>query len=500
MHSFLEEDTNLNIIEPCIFVVFGATGDLTKKRLLPALYNLGLEGLLPSNFACISFARKEKDNVQFRKEIEEYIKTYNSEKSFDKAFFSKFKERFFYFQSEYTQDEDYDKFNSYLKNLDAQFNTRGNRVFYLATPPKHFPLILEKLSNHSLLKETNKTFSRVIIEKPFGHDFTSAENLQKHIQNFADEDQIFRIDHYLAKEAIQNLLVFRFTNSIFNSIWNNKHINHVQISFAETIGVEGRGMFFEEQGTLRDIVQNHMMQVLSLVAMEPPSSFSAEDIQKEKLKVIQSIKPLTNFDQIAIRGQYDEGYINGKKVSSYQKEENVSLSSNTETFVALKLELNNKRFQNVPFYIRAGKHLPKQSSEIAIIFKDCFTNISSHPNSKNVLVIRIQPDEGIALKVNTKIPGQEMQSQPVKMDFNYGSYFGRKSPDAYQRLIRDCILGDHTLFTTSEEVLASWKLLTPLLDHWKNNKADFPNYSSGTWGPKASDDLMKKDNKQWRVL
>jgi glucose-6-phosphate 1-dehydrogenase len=349
-------------------------------------------------------------------------------------------------------------------------------------------------------------WSRIIIEKPFGHDLDSAKALQKELMRYLREDQIYRIDHYLGKETVQNILVFRFANALFESMWNNRYIDHVQITVAEDIGIGTRGAFWEEAGMLRDIVQNHMMQLLSLVAMEPPVSLAADAIHDEKVKVLQAIRPFQqeDFTTSCIRGQYGPGFINGEPVVGYTQEKNVSPTSHVETYAALRLYIDNWRWAGVPFYLRGGKRLPKRATEIAIIFKDPPGVLFQHHNKRNepnVLSLRIQPDEGTGLKINCKVPGPSLPIQPVKMDFRYGSYFGKSPPEAYERLIQDCILGDNTLFAREDEVLFSWQLLTPLVNYWLNTpQADFPNYQSGTWGPKAAEEMMARDKRKWRIV
>jgi len=496
-------------IDPSILVIFGATGDLTTRKLAPALYNLGREGLLPANFACVGFARKEKSHQEFRNELKTAIHQYSRVQPIEEPFWKNFQEQIFYHRCEFDDDRGYEALAALLKQLDSRYATRGNRIFYLSVQPKYFSLIIEKLAKHGMIYEAHKTvdrWSRVIIEKPFGHDATSAEALQKDIITFLDESQIYRIDHYLGKETVQNLLVFRFANAIFESIWNYKHIDQVQITVAEEIGIGTRGHFFEEEGLLRDIVQNHMMQLLSLVAMEPPVSLSAGAIRDEKVKVLQSIRPFTtgDFERTVIRGQYGPGFINGKKVVGYREEKEVDPQSNVETYVAMRFFIDNWRWADVPFYLRGGKRLPKRGTEIAIIFKDApgvLFKQNGRKNDPNVLALRIQPDEGIAMKINCKVPGPSSPIQPVKMDFRYGSYFGQSPPEAYERLIWESMVGDSTLFARADEVEQSWKILTPILDYWaKHPSRDFPNYPSGSWGPKKADEMMEKDNRSWRIL
>lgn len=496
-------------LDPCIIVIFGATGDLTGRKLLPALYNLMRDGGLPANFACVGFARREKSHEQFRSEMHDDINQFSRVKPVDENLWNTFQSQIFYHVSDFDNDKGYDSLKLFLEDLDKKFGTRGNRIFYLSTQPKYFPVIIEKLGQHKLIYDTSKVqdkWSRVIIEKPFGEDYNSAKALQKFVLNHLEESQIYRIDHYLGKETVQNLLVFRFDNSIFEAFWNNHYIDHVQITVSEEIGIGTRGAFFEEAGILRDIIQNHMMQLLTLVAMEPPNSLNADAIRDEKVKVSQSIRPipLEEFDKFVVRGQYGPGYVNGQAVKGYREEANVNPQSNVETFAAIELYIDNWRWAGVPFYLRAGKRLPKRSTEIAISFKQVpgilFSKRKNH-GEHNVLVIRIQPNEGISLKINTKVPGPQSPIQPVTMDFNYSSYFGLSPPEAYERLICDCIQGDGTLFARGDEVLSSWKLMTPILERWHQiPPTDFPNYASGTWGPKSADEMMTKNGRQWRLI
>lgn len=504
-----EEATAGKTLDPCILVIFGATGDLTARKLLPALYNLTREGQLPPHFACVGFARRDKSDEQFRAEMYDAINKYSRVKPIDQELWQTFSQQIFYYKSEFDNAEGYKKFDSYLKDLDSKFGTKGNRIYYLSTQPSYFPAVVKNLGVSGLIYDPEKTtdkWSRVVIEKPFGHDCASAIELQKSLSEHLKEEQIYRIDHYLGKETVQNLLVLRFANSIFESVWNNGHIDSVQISVSEDIGVGSRGRFFEEAGMLRDIVQNHLMQLLSLVAMEPPVNNQADSIRDEKVKVLQSIRsiPIAHLEEHVVRGQYGPGFINGEPVKGYRQEENVNENSPVETYVALQLFIDNWRWNGVPFYLRAGKRLPKRATEIAVYFKQApgvLFNRAHLQDDANALVIRIQPDEGISLKINSKIPGISNSIQPVKMDFRYGSYFGATPPEAYERLICDCILGDTTLFAREDEVLSSWKLLSPILDRWQEiAPRDFPNYPAGTWGPQEADQLMLRNGRKWRFL
>jgi glucose-6-phosphate 1-dehydrogenase len=505
-NPFEEKGRTVPSPDPCVLTIFGATGDLTSRKLVPAIYSLGKEGLLPSQFACVGFARRDKNDEIFRKELHDGIDKHSRFGSIDESFWSDFQNKIFYHQSQFDDDKGYEALKKRLEELDQSQGTKGNRIFYLSVPPKYFSFIIQKLSQHQLIyKESDEKWSRVIIEKPFGKDLDSAEKLQADIQTHLNESQIYRIDHYLGKETVQNILVLRFANSIFESFWNYKQIDHVQITVAEDLGIGTRGRFFEGEGLLRDVVQNHVMQLLSLVAMEPPSALNADAIRDEKVKVLKAIRPFTkqDFKEAVVRGQYEKGYIQGKEVKGYREEDEVDSKSNIETFVALRLFIDNWRWDGVPFYLRGGKRLPKKATEIAVVFKDApgilFTEQGK--NEQNVLAIRIQPDEGVSMKMNCKVPGPRGPIQPVKMDFKYGSYFGKSPPEAYERLIWECMLGDTTLFARTDEVLTSWELFTPLLKHWEKNPTEnLEFYPSGTWGPEKTDVMMEKEARSWRIL
>ncbi len=507
-HPLKEDLPTFKSPDPCILVIFGATGDLTARKLVPALYNLAREGQLPAHFACVGFARRDKTHEMFRQEMLEAVNQFSRVKPIDSNLWQTFSEQLYYHRSEFDQEEGYEQLNEFLKQLDIKLGTKGNRVYYLSTQPSHFALITEHLGKQGLIyePETENKWSRVIIEKPFGHDLYTALQLQKELTKHLHENQIYRIDHYLGKETVQNLLVLRFTNPIFESVWNGRHIDHVQITVSEEIGIGTRGNFFEEAGILRDIVQNHMMQLLSLVAMEPPANLSADSIRDEKVKVMQSVRYFSpgKFDEQIIRGQYGKGFIEEKSVAGYREENNVDPGSNIETYTAMKLYIDNWRWAGTPFFLRAGKRLPKRATEISITFKDppgFLFHTHERKIDSNILVIRIQPDEGISLRMNCKVPGLESPVQPVKMDFRYSSYFGASPPDAYERLICDCMSGDGILFARVDEVIASWRLFTPILEYWKETAAPhFPNYSSGTWGPKEADQMLAKEGRQWRHL
>jgi len=507
----LEDRTNtVRLPSPCIMVIFGATGDLTSRKLVPALYNLAYDNQLPAHFACVGFARRDKSNDQFREEMRSAIDSFSRNKPIDPNLWSTFREQIYYHRSEFHDDEGYISLRQFLQDLDRKYDTKGNRVFYLSTPPSYFPIIIEKLHQHQLIypfvSNEHEPWSRTILEKPFGQDLGTAIELQNYISKFLHEEQTYRIDHYLGKETVQNLLVLRFANQMFESTWNNRYIDHIQITVSEEIGIGTRGHFFEEAGMLRDIVQNHMMQLLSLVAMDPPANLSAHAIHDEKVKVLQSIRPIphADVDKYVIRGQYGRGFVNGAAVCGYREEKDVSPTSSVETFVALELYIDNWRWSGVPFYLRAGKRLPKRTTEIAIEYRPVpsgyLFQTSLSTVEPNVLVIRIQPDEGISFKMNCKVPGLSGSLQPVKMDFRYSSYFGLTPPEAYERLICDCMSGDNTLFARADELLASWKLLTPILEQWSKETIAFPNYQSGSWGPASAESLLERNGKRWRLL
>lgn len=503
-----EPKSGKKTVDPCTLVIFGATGDLTARKLMPALYNLKREGRLPSHFACVAFARRDKSHDDFRSDMRLAVRKFSRTKPIQDDVWQGFSEQLFYHRSEFDEDAGYKNLKEYLDGLDKQLETRGNRIYYLATQAKFFPLIVEKLSRNGLIYgKDEKKFSRVIIEKPFGRDLESALSLQNDVIQHLDESQIYRIDHYLGKETVQNILVFRFANAIFDPIWNRKYIDEVQITVAEEIGVGTRGALWEGQGMFRDIIQNHMMQLLSLVAMEPPVSLGADAIRDEKVKVLQSVRAIDmeNFENQVVRGQYDQGFVNGEDVKAYRNEENVAADSTIETYVAMQLRIDNWRWAGVPFFLRAGKRMPKRATEIAIRFRDVpgiLFREHQRKQESNVLVLRIQPDDGISLRINCKIPGLSGPViQPVKMDFRYGTYFGMTPPEAYERLICDCIAGDTTLFARIDEVLASWQLYSPILERWADTKpSDFPNYQAGTWGPKAADQMLARNRTNWRLI
>jgi len=486
-----------NNIEPCVIIIFGATGDLTNRKLLPALYKLEYESLLNKDSKIIAFARREKSDDEFRKEALKSIKKFSKLK-IDNKVWKKLKNKIFYHQSEFQDIKGYNGLKRLIKKICSKNSDRCNKVFYFAAPPSFFETIINNLKKSKLAASSG--WSRVVFEKPFGHDLKSAKKLNKTIKKAFKENQIYRIDHYLGKELVQNLLVLRFANSIFNPIWNRKYIDHVQITVAEDMGVGTRGNYYEKAGALRDIVQNHMIQLLALTAMEPSVSLEADDLREEKVKVLRSIRPFTLKDikNVAVRGQYGSGIVNNKKVKAYRDEDKVDKNSNIETFVALKLNIDNWRWADVPFYLRTGKRLKERVAEINIIFKqNPGILFSNHVKSiePNMLIVRIQPEEGISLQFSAKVPGKKMVIDNVRMDFCHECKFGPDTPDAYERLLYDVIIDDQTLFTSWEMVEHAWKIVDKIGKAWKKGKV--LSYKAGSYGPKESDKLIEKDGRMW---
>ncbi len=495
------------IPEPCVVVIFGASGDLTKRKLLPALYHLEQSGLLPEDFAVVGVARRDL-SATFGPDMQDGILKGGGVEANDPKL-KPFMDRVQYFATNFDDDEGFEKLKAYLAELDTKFKTKGNRLFYLAVAPEFFADIIARLGAHGMANPAagEKHWVRVIIEKPFGTDLESARELNDSVNAVLSEDQIFRIDHYLGKETVQNILVFRFANGIFEPVWNRNYIDHVEITAAESIGIEGRGPFYEKAGAVRDVLQNHVMEVLSFVAMEPPDSFQAEAVRTEKLKVWRSIEgiPVEN----TVRGQYGPGTVDGKSVAGYRSEERVNPESQTETFGAIRLEIENWRWAGVPFYLRAGKRLAKRVTEVSIVFKQPPThlfksNASGQKDDKiepNVITMRIQPDEGISLRFGAKLPGPTTNVAEVDMHFSYAEAFGKSSANGYERLLLDAMLGDATLFAHRDGVEATWALFTPILEAWaKGANVNFPNYDAGTWGPEAADALIARDGRSWQKL
>lgn len=492
-------------LEPCVMVIFGATGDLTHRKLLPALYNLALEHPLPAGFSVVAFARRPYNDDVFREQALDSVNQFSRQKPVNPQVWESFASGIHYLQSSFDDPAGYEQLAALLNKLDQERGTSGNRIFYLSTPPSQYPEIIQHLGAAGL-NRNRKGWTRIIVEKPFGHDLASARELNRQVGKVFREEQIYRIDHYLGKETVQNILVFRLANGIFEPTWNRRYVDHVQITVAENIGIEGRANYYEESGAIRDMVQNHMLQLLTLVAMEPPIAFSADAVRDEKVKVLHALQPLIGRDVITntVRAQYSAGYVSGQRVPGYTEENGVSPTSKTETFVALKLHIDNWRWAGVPFYLRTGKHLPKRVSEIAIQFKQAPLMLFKESDAQgqvepNVLILRIQPDEGISLKFGAKVPGTDLQIRAVNMDFFYGSSFVRQQPEAYERLLLDAMLGDSTLFTRRDEVEAAWTFVQGILDEWaREPRETILTYESGTWGPQAADEFIWHDGFRWR--
>lgn len=496
-----------NIPEPFILVIFGASGDLTRRKLIPAIYKLYREDLLSQEFAIVGFARREWSDEFFRENMLEGLKSL-SHQDVDAEQWNAFANHLYYHQANLDDRSGYDRLRDRLEALAKQYTMPQNYLFYLSTQPRYFAPAAEMLHETNLARHGNfqSPWSRIIIEKPFGHDLLSALELNSRITQSFDESQIYRIDHYLGKETVQNILVLRFANSIFEPLWNNKYIDNVQITVAESIGIEGRADYYERSGALRDIVQNHMMQLLSLVAMEVPMSLGANTVRDEKVKVLNALRPLTRecVTSDVVRAQYASGVSGGEKVVGYLHEPGVAHDSTTETYIAFKSHIDNWRWAGVPFYLRTGKSLPARVTEIAIHFKAIpnilFNAAPYGPMQPNVLVLRIQPDESIMLQFQVKFPGPAMRTESLKMDFGYSETFGKEPPEAYERLLLDAALGDSTLFTRSDEVEASWAYFAPILQCAQEPDILLPPYRAGTWGPKEADALLARDGRKWHIF
>ena len=488
---------------PCVFVLFGAAGDLTKRKLVPALFNLVQAKLLPEHFAILGVSVDDLSVESFRDQLSEFLpKDLASADSL-----AWLRKRLSYERGDFADPQTFSRLRERLAAIDFEWQTEGNYLFYMATAPKFFAPIVQQLGRSGLSKQEGERWRRVVIEKPFGQDLESAKVLNRDIKSVLQENQIYRIDHYLGKETVQNIMVFRFDNAIFEPIWNRRYVDHVQITNAETVGVERRGAYFDSAGTLRDMVPNHVMQLLSLTAMESPVSFHADAVRNEQAKVLHSLLPLNSEDvlQTSVRGQYGPGNIGEEKVPGYRQEPGVAPESRTETFVALKLNIDNWRWAGVPFYLRTGKRMAQRHTEIAIHFKrmpfELFRNAPLHKHHTNTLVIQIQPVEGISLSFGAKIPGPVLRVGSVDMSFEYSKYFKAEAYTGYEVLLYDCMMGDATLFQRADMVKAGWSVIDPVLDVWKAlPPRKFPNYASGTWGPAESDQLLAADNRQWRRI
>jgi glucose-6-phosphate 1-dehydrogenase len=488
---------------PCTVVIFGAAGDLTKRKLVPALYNLKTLGLLPREFAVIGVARREKTHEQFREEQTRDIREFATARV-DETLWAELREAMYYQAGELSDPAVYTQLADLLAQVTKRHGTGGNVLFYLAIPPNLFGEVVRRLGEAGLVQQEGDSWRRVIVEKPFGHDLESARALSAELATVLREDQIYRIDHYLGKETVQNILVFRFANSLFEPIWNRTYVDHVQLTVAETVGVEERGNYYDTAGVLRDMIQNHMFQLLSLVAMEPPISFAADAVRDEKVKVLQAIRPMKPEEILArtVRGQYGEGTIEARPVPAYRREPKVSPTSTTETYAALQLFVENWRWAGVPFYLRSGKRLARRDTEIVFEFRRpplvLLDRAAMGAIDPNRLVLHIQPDEGIELQVKAKRPGPRVRIETVKLDFSYKDFGDTTAATGYERLLHDCMMGDGTLFHRTDMVEAAWHIATPILDAWRDLPApDFPNYAAGSWGPQAADELIGQEGRRW---
>src|SRR5205814_572755 len=496
--------TAIHASPPCIMVIVGEAGDLTKRKLIPALYNLKEGDLLADTFAVIGVARAELNDEEFRQRLRDDMKEFATNKV-DEKVWTWLEERLYYLAGDFKDDQTFTRLKELLEKIGKERQAQGNYFFYLATAPEYFAPVVEKLGAISLTQEDNSRWRRVVIEKPFGRDLESAKKLNQEIKQVLNEDQIYRIDHYLGKETVQNILVFRFGNGIFEPIWNRRYIQCVQITAAEEVGVEQRGGYYEGAGALRDMVPNHLLQLVTLTAMEPPISFDADAVRDEQAKILHAIQHPSPEEAAArvVRGQYDAGEIDGEKVVGYRSEPNVASDSTVETFVALKLLIDNWRWADVPFYLRTGKRLAARDTEIAIQFKRApfmlFRNTPVERLASNRLVLHIQPDEGITLRIGAKIPGPTVSIGAVDMDFDYEDYFGDTPSTGYERLLHDCMMGDATLFQRGDQVEAGWSVVAPIQASWKtDNPSSFPNYDAGSWGPKEADELLARDGREWQ--
>jgi glucose-6-phosphate 1-dehydrogenase len=495
----------------CAMAIFGVSGDLTSRKLMPSLYDLAVSVPLPPGFSIIGISRREWSDDQFRAEMHEAVKEHATAPVTDEAWES-FARGLFYVQGNFDDPDTYDRLGQRLQEVDAERVQNGNRLYYLATPPSFYEQIVRLLGEKQLVRRqelydtSTDGWTRIVIEKPFGHDLASARHLNAAMNAVFAEPQVYRIDHYLGKETVQNVLAFRFANILFEPVWNRHYVDQVQITVAESLGVENRATYYEEAGALRDMVQSHMLQLLSVVAMEAPAFFNGNALRDEKVKVLRSVVPPRgeNVSNSVVRGQYSAGFIAGSPVPSFRNEAGVAPTSRTESFVALRLEIDNWRWAGVPFYLRTGKRLPRRVTEIAIQFRSVPHLMFKLPEGlglpPNVLTMRIQPDEGITLRVAAKVPGAGTRLQPVRMDFDYGSSFGQAGPDAYVRLLLDAMLGDPTLFARDDEIDTAWSLMQPILDAWANAPATLPlpTYEAGSWGPEEAELLMARDQRTWR--
>ncbi|MGL5405811.1 MAG: glucose-6-phosphate dehydrogenase [Propionibacteriaceae bacterium] len=489
------------IAGPCVLVIFGVTGDLSRKKLMPAVYDLANRGLLPPGFALVGFARRDWADQDFARIVHDSVREY-ARTPFREEVWQQLMEGIRFVPGEFSDDAAFLQLKETIEELDKVRGTGGNHAFYLSIPPGFFDDVVGQLRRHGLAQEEAGHWRRVVIEKPFGHDLASAQELNRVLSDVFAPEQIFRIDHYLGKETVQNLMALRFANQMFEPIWNNHYVSHVQITQAEDAGLAGRAGYYDGIGAARDVIQNHLIQLMALTAMEEPTSFDAAQLRAEKQKVLGAAILPKDLDAHTARGQYTAGWLGGKKAIGYLDEEGMNPASTTETYAAIRVDIDNRRWAGVPFYLRTAKRMPRRVTEIALNFKRAphlpFTDTDTEELGTNALVMRIQPDEGITLRFGAKVPGTQMEIREVSMDFGYGGSFTESSPEAYERLILDVLLGDPPLFPQHEEVELAWKLLDPVLEHWAAKKEPLEGYAAGTWGPGNADEMLARDGFVWR--
>ncbi|MFD0886845.1 glucose-6-phosphate dehydrogenase [Streptosporangium algeriense] len=487
---------------PCVLVLFGVTGDLARKKLLPAIYDLANRGLLPPGFSLVGFARRDWQDQDFAQLTHDAVKEH-ARTPFREEVWKQLSEGIFFCPGEFTDDGAFDALAMMLKEIDQTRGTGGNYGFYLSVPPKFFPVVVQQLKRTGLANAPEDSWRRVVIEKPFGHDLRSAQELNAITSAVFPESSVFRIDHYLGKETVQNILALRFANNLFEPIWNRGYVDHVQITMAEDIGIGGRAGYYDGIGAARDVIQNHLLQLLALVAMEDPTSFGADSLRREKEKVLKAVQLPPDLTLSTARGRYGPGWQGGEPVAGYTQEDGIPPDSITETYAAVKLEIANRRWAGVPFYLRTGKRLSRRVTEVAVIFQRAphlpFSKDDTEILGQNALVIRVQPDEGITVRFGSKVPGTAMEVRDVSMDFAYGESFMESSPEAYERLLLDVLIGDPPLFPHQREVELSWKILDPIEDFWATQGPP-EEYPSGTWGPTSADEMMARDGREWRRL
>ncbi|MFC5214818.1 glucose-6-phosphate dehydrogenase [Streptomyces coerulescens] len=488
------------IAGPSGLVIFGVTGDLSRKKLMPAVYDLANRGLLPPGFSLVGFARREWANEDFAQEVHDAVKAH-ARTPFREEVWQQLIQGMRFVQGTFDDDDAFERLRSTIEELDKAQGTGGNFAFYLSVPPRSFPVVIQQLKKHGLADQTPSSWRRAVIEKPFGHDLASAEELNKVVHEVFAPDQVFRIDHYLGKETVQNILALRFANTMFEPIWNRSFVDHVQITMAEDIGIGGRAGYYDGIGAARDVIQNHLLQLMALTAMEEPASFDADALAAEKTKVLGAVRLPKDLGRDTVFGQYAAGWQGGEKAVGYLQEEGIDPKSKTDTYAAVKLSIDNRRWAGVPFYLRTGKRLGRRVTEIAVVFQRAphspFDTTATEELGQNAIVIRVQPDEGVTVRFGSKVPGTSMEIRDVSMDFAYGESFTESSPEAYERLILDVLLGDSNLFPRTEEVELSWKILDPIEEYWDTHGKP-AQYPSGTWGPVEADEMLAREGRSWR--